>query len=238
MTDERRTWICSTIDVAGGARSSAPPSARAGALEGIAQRGKLWKKDTVLRVRFLEGEPALHTRVLKAARSWLVEGVRLDIVAAGPGEKAQIRVAFAEKKGSWSAVGNDSLTYHPSQPTMNLGWARLDTAEKDFSSVVIHEFGHALGLLHEHNHPEAKIRWNKPAVEADLSGDPNWWDQETIEFNVYEAYQNSEVITTDFDAASVMIYTIPASWTIDGRSFMPSWKLSAGDATTICQLYG
>jgi hypothetical protein len=217
-------------------RLSAPP--RTGGLEGVAQRGKLWNAGTVLRVRFLGGEPQLQARVLKAARAWLVEGVRLDIVAAARGEKPQIRIAFDEKDGSWSAVGNDSLTHHPSQPTMNLGWARLDTAEKDFSSVVIHEFGHALGLLHEHNHPEARIRWNKPAVEADLSGDPNWWDQETIEYNVYEAYERSDVVTTDFDAASVMIYPIPASWTLDGRSFTPSWKLSAGDAKMIRQLYG
>lgn len=123
-------------------RLSAPP--RTGGLEGVAQRGKLWNAGTVLRVRFLGGEPQLQARVLKAARAWLVEGVRLDIVAAARGEKPQIRIAFDEKDGSWSAVGNDSLTHHPSQPTMNLGWARLDTAEKDFSSVVIHEFGHAL----------------------------------------------------------------------------------------------
>lgn len=237
MSDaDRKNWICSTIDVSGGVRLSA--ANRPGALEGMAQRGKLWKPGTVLRVRFLQGVPELQARVLKAARAWLVKGVRLDIVSAERGESAQVRVAFDEKDGSWSAVGNDSLTYHPSQPTMNLGWARLDTDEKDFKSVVIHEFGHALGLLHEHNHPEARIRWNKPAVEADLSGEPNWWDQETIESNVYEAYNRSEVITTDFDAASVMIYPIPASWTLDGRSFAPSWKLSAGDADTIRQLYG
>ena len=103
--------------------------------------------------------------------------------------------------------------------------------------MVIHEFGHALGLLHEHNHPAAKIRWNKAAVNADLSGEPNNWDQETIDFNVFAAFDKSKVITTDFDAASVMIYTIPAHWTLDGRAFMPSWKLSAGDAETIRLLY-
>ena len=236
MNDGLKLWICSTIDVKYGVQLSKPP-ARPSGLEGVAQRSKLWEAGTVLRVRFLDGEPALHARALKAARAWLVEGVKLDIVAAKPGERAHVRVGFDENGGSWSAVGKDSLAYHPSQPTMNLGWARLDTSEKDFSSVVIHEFGHALGLLHEHNHPGAKIHWNKPAVEADLSGEPNWWDQETIDFNVYEAYERSQVITTDFDAASVMIYPIPARWTLEGRSFTPSWKLSVGDEKTIRELY-
>lgn len=236
MSQSRKSWICSTVDVPGGARLSV--QAELANLEGVAERGKLWERGTALKVRFLQGAPALQERVLETARAWLAPGLQLDIVAAKPGEKAQVRVAFDEKLGSWSAVGTDSLLYQPSQPTMNLGWATLDTPEDDFSSVVIHEFGHALGLLHEHNHPSARIRWNKPAVIADLSGKPNFWDQATIDGNVFEAYDTSQVITTAFDAASVMIYTILPHWTLDGVAFMPSSKLSDGDADTILQLYG
>jgi len=28
------------------------------------------------------------------------------------------------------------------------------------TSVILHEFGHMLGLLHEHQHPDCKIQWN------------------------------------------------------------------------------
>jgi len=236
MSTERKSWICTTIDTPGGKRGS--ELVILANLEGVADREKLWQPGTSLRVRFMQGEAELHDRVIATARAWLVPGVKLDIAKAQPGEKAHVRIAFNENSGSWSAVGTDSLLYPPAQPSMNLGWARLDTPEKDFSSVVIHEFGHALGLLHEHNHPGATIRWNKAAVNTDLSGAPNNWDQETIDFNVFAAFDKSKVITTDFDAASVMIYTVPAHWTLDGTAFMPSWKLSAGDAETIRLLYG
>ena len=76
------------------------------------------------------------------------------------------------------------------------------------------------------------------AVRADLSGDPNFWDDATIESNVFAKFEASEVIVTDFDKVSVMIYTVPPHWTTNGKSFMPSWKLSAGDAATIKKLYG
>lgn len=236
MSHERKSWICTTIDTPGGMRGST--AVAMAALEGVGDRRKLWPTGSTLRVGFLQGEAALQARVIAAARAWLVPGVKLDIVAAQPDEQAHIRVDFNTNSGSWSAVGTDSLLYAPAQATMNLGWARLDTPEQDFSSVVIHEFGHALGLLHEHNHPAVRIRWNKAAVIADLSGPPNNWSQDTIDFNVFAAFEASEVITTDFDAASVMIYTIPAHWTLDGQAFMPSWKLSDGDAETIRVLYG
>jgi hypothetical protein len=233
--DERRNWICTTLDVEGGTRPAGDPMQLL--TLGVAAKDKLWKKGTELKVRFLQGTPELHERTLKTARSWLVSGVQLAMRQAQPGEAADIRIAFDATKGSWSYVGTDSRTIHPSQPTMNLGWATLETPEKDFSSVVIHEFGHAMGLLHEHNHPGAKIEWDKPAVYADLGGDPNWWDKATIDSNVFARFDTGKVITTDFDSVSVMIYTVPPNWTTNGKSFMPSWKLSDGDTATIRKLY-
>jgi len=231
----RKEWICTALDSAGGQRVQGSPTVAVPM--GIADRAKLWKKDTSIRLRFLNEDPALHQRVLASARAWLVDGVRLDMRLARADEDAELRVGFNRADGSWSYIGTDNLAILPSQPTMNLGWASLDTPQDDFDSVVIHEFGHALGLLHEHNHPEALIRWNKPAVYQDLGGPPNRWSKAAIDSNVFARFDASTVITTDFDHASVMIYTIPTHWTMDGRSFMPSPRLSPGDAGTIRRLY-
>ncbi len=236
MSDETNfDWICSTLDVEGGERVQLAPTEILTA--GTAARKKLWKKGTTLRVRFLGGTPALHARVLAAARHWLVDGVKLNIVAAGKGEASDLRIAFDANEGSWSYIGTDVLTIHPAQPTMNLGWATLDTPERAFNSVVIHEFGHTLGLLHEHNHPEALISWNKQAVYDDLEGSPNNWSRAMVDHNVFTKYDESALITTKFDDVSVMIYTIPSKWTTNGKRFMPSSQLSAGDRATILRLY-
>ncbi len=236
MSEERKQWICSTLDVAGGERVQGNPTQLVPM--GVAARAKLWPKGKELRVRFLQGSDALHARVLQCASAWLVPGVQLTLRQVAAGDASDLRIAFDEGSGSWSYVGTDCATIRPAQPTMNLGWATLDTPEHDFSSVVIHEFGHALGLLHEHNHPGARIQWDKAAVYADLGGPPNSWDRGTIDSNVFARFDASSVVTTDFDQASVMIYTIPTNWTVDGKSFMPSWKLSEGDKVTIKKLYG
>lgn len=233
--EARKQWICSTLEVQGGERIAGSPTQLV--QMGVAAKKNLWDKGTSLKVRFLDGTPALHDRVMNAARSWLVEGVRLDLTVAALGEQAHFRIAFDPNGGSWSYVGTDCIGIQPSQPTMNLGWATLESPDQDFSSVVIHEFGHAFGLLHEHNHPEALIQWNRAAVYADLEGAPNYWSREKINNNVFAKFDLSQVIVTDFDKASVMIYTIPTNWTLDGKSFMPSWKLSVGDAATIKRLY-
>jgi len=233
--DQRKQWICTTLDTPDGARVAGAATDLVSM--GIADRNKLWKRGTALRVGFVGGTPELQARVFATAAQWLQPGVKLTMVRADPGKKAEIRVAFNPQTGSWSYIGTDCGRINPGQPTMNLGWVAADTREEDFSSVVLHEFGHALGLLHEHNHPSAQIAWNQANVIADLTGPPNNWDQETIEENVFKKYRESKVITTEFDKASIMIYPIPAHWTLSGQSFVPSWTLSDGDKATIRRLY-
>ncbi len=235
MSEEIRNWICTTLDVEDGSRLTAGPTELLSL--GVAAKDKLWAVNTELKVQFLSGTPALHSRTMNAARSWLVDGVKLRLRQVNKSEKSDIRISFDAGGGSWSYIGTDCKTIRLSDPTMNLGWATLETPDKDFSSVVIHEFGHALGLLHEHNHPDAKILWDKPAVYADLGGEPNNWDKDTIDSNVFAKFDAGQVIQTAFDQVSVMIYTVPPHWTTNNKSFMPSWKLSEGDAATIRKIY-
>ncbi|MCB1056317.1 MAG: peptidase, partial [Acidobacteria bacterium] len=130
-----------------------------------------------------------------------------------------------EDKGSWSYIGTDCLDIPRDSPTMNFGW--LD------QGVVLHEFGHAIGLIHEHQNPLGGIRWNRQQVIRDLSGAPNFWDLDTIEHNMFETYDRDQINGTRLDAESVMLYAIPDSWTADDFHSVSNDALSATDKSFI-----
>jgi len=60
---------------------------------------------------------------------------------------------------------------------MNFGWFDDNTSDSEFSRTVIHEFGHALGMIHEHQHPLAAIPWDKDKVYTYYAGYPNYWSK-------------------------------------------------------------
>ena len=70
-----------------------------------------------------------------------------------------------------------------------------------------------IALSHEHQNPDGGIEWNEQAVIQDLSGPPNFWDEETIRHNVLDKYSVDQIIGTDFDQESIMLYAFPDEWT-------------------------
>jgi hypothetical protein len=102
---------------------------------------------------------------------------------------------------------------------------------------VLHEFGHALGLIHEHQSPASGIPWNRDAVYTSLSGSPNYWDRQTIDANLFQAYDQAETNYTRTDPDSIMMYPIPPSWTDGKYTVGLNSALSRTDLEFIRQIY-
>ena len=198
---------------------------------------KKWKPGRTLRVRFLEGDPRMIGRVRDAAVEWTRHAnVGFAFVEAGD---AEIRIAFRDD-GSWSAVGTDALVsryFRKHEPTMNFGWLHAGSTDEEVRSVVLHEFGHALGCIHEHQNPAGAIVWDKERVYADLGGPPNHWDRAAIDFNMFQKYAADQTQFSAFDAESIMLYAFPVSWTISGGATKENSILSATDRAFIAEAY-
>ncbi len=199
---------------------------------------KLWKPGRVLRVRFLGGNPELQQKVAAVAQQWSqFANIRFDF---GNDPAAEIRVAFIPGKGSWSAVGTDSLGFLgvlTNRPTMNFGWLTNASSAEEISRVVLHEFGHALGCIHEHLSPASGIKFNVPEVFKYFKK-TNGWDEATTRFNVLDRYGTDKVTQfTEFDPKSIMVYAIPKELTLDGFEVRSNTSLSDTDKKFIGTVY-
>ena len=206
-----------------------------GDITGVALKRCLWKPGRVLRVRFLDGDPRVQAKVIAIAKEWEKFANIRFIFGSDP--DAEIRVSFIADRGSWSFCGTDCLAIPKDRPTLNLGWLQISTANEEYNRVVLHEFGHALGLAHEHQNPATTIPWNKPAVYRAYAGPPNNWPPEKVDVNLFQTYAADQTQHTEFDRHSIMLYPVPKELT-DG-SFEIGWNaaLSDTDKAFIASLY-
>jgi hypothetical protein len=201
-----------------------------------------WGRDKELTIGFFGGSQALRERVRDLAMAWLDRtGARLSFQfwTAGDvaGTGAAIRIAFDRGKGSWSWIGTQAMRIAADLPTMNLGWMTPELDERSARAVVLHEFGHAIGLIHEHLHPLAAIDWDRPRVLTDLRSTQGW-DEDTVAANMFKAPPANDVFATAPDPRSIMMYPIPPEWTRNGVSTGWNDDLSPDDIRLIQSAYG
>jgi Astacin (Peptidase family M12A) len=200
---------------------------------------KKWARGFTVRCRFFDGSAKMQKKVRTLAKEWEQHAnVKLKFVASGA---AEVRISFYDDEGSWSAVGRDALnaSYFPlHQPTMNFGWVRDDSDPIEDRAVVLHEFGHALGCIHEHQGPKFTRKWNKAAVMQHFKGRPNYWSEAEIRHNVLEKYSPQGISTTKYDPKSIMLYSFDAELFADGLGpTNENAKLSATDVAMIRRMY-
>jgi hypothetical protein len=199
---------------------------------------KKWENGRTLSCRFLDGSAKQKSRVEAKAHIWeKYANIKIKFVTSA---SVDIRISFKFDSGSWSAVGNDCLVekYFPKyQPTMNYGWLEDNTDDQEYERVVVHEFGHALGLVHEHQSPKAKLKWNKTEVYRVFSGPPNFWSKADIDSNILEKYSPKGIKDTPFDNESIMLYQFDGKLFTDGKGTPNNTRLSDRDKAFITQMY-
>lgn len=192
-------------------------------------QGKLWRPGRTLWVSFLGStDRRLKNDIFDLASQWLDESdanLSLDL-ALDDDPRAQIRVrAHPSLIHNESLVGTDALTTRGE--TMNLN---VVPAQASFEHVVLHEFGHALGAEHEHQHPGANIPWNLPEVLKSVTAMPGWTHQHVME-EMIGTRDDVGLVKTDYDPSSVMHYPVPQAYTLGDWEVGLNSQLSDKDLT-------
>jgi hypothetical protein len=204
------------------------------AAKGIYAKSIQWPPSYAkLRVCFIGGNDANNAKVAQIGGQWLNDdpaiGMKFDFGKMSKprrcdpksSRESQIRISY-EDAGYWSVLGQVSVVYlKQEEASMNLagmGDAPMEAFDiPDVRGTIIHEFGHALGLLHEHQSPVSTCanEFNWDYIVKYLSGPPNNWSEDQIKTNMATEV-GEDLMMTDFDSKSVMLYYFPEEFYTDG----------------------
>jgi hypothetical protein len=196
-------------------------------------RRSTWARGATLRVRFLDDE-ASAADILKIANEWTTDlTVHFVLVTSGP---SHIRVKTTGIRLS-SLIGKQPESTSD-RPTMELGGLTTARNPAERRAFILHEFGHALGALHEHQRLGARLTWQTEVVYKYFE-DKYGMSRVDIYRNVMRPFdESSAAASTPFDRQSVMMYPILKEFTVEG--FIQPWNsvLSDYDKQLARELYG
>jgi len=157
---------------------------------------------------------------------------------------SQERIKFNLVGYNSSDVGVRALQNNDqTQPTIDLSFTDVDAKRN-----ILHEFGHVLGLVHEHQIPKS---WGNILVfksEDEIMNiyrDRSDESRNKIRKNITNKYSDDQLQYNGraFDKDSIMRYAFPRAILKEVNGEIPEWaltlpgNLSAGDIATIRQLY-
>lgn len=99
---------------------------------------------------------------------------------------------------------------------VNIGAGNMQNYGNETGATIIHEFGHALGMIHEHQNPkQLPFLYDIKKLNTKFSGPPNRWTPEQIKTNITYLEDASEFNSSEFDDLSIMKYSYSPELLID-----------------------
>jgi hypothetical protein len=205
---------------------------------GLASQGNLWAPGQTITIRFIDGASQLQTRLRNYAEEWLDYANVKFLWVDHPNRESNIRISLNSGSGSWSYVAHDALLVYADKPTMNFGWFEWAINEQKFDEarrVVLHEFGHMLGMQHEQISPVNNIPWNESAL-FEFYKAYNWKIEDVRK--VYSGrFEAKDPVYSRYDPLSIMHYPVEDKFTYGTFTVPYNYEMSQQDKDFIAQLY-
>lgn len=216
-----------------------PPSKRQGALRAIFKKNAIWSAGQVGRITITFGSYRCNGCDSTAAWS--------NIGSESNGARPSCNLGFIDPPFNNFKFGDITYTYD-SFKTATRNYCDCDTSlvccqgggpnkirPWTPGSTVIHEFCHALGMMHEHQNnlnSSNKIKLNPANVIAYYEN--NGMSSEEAKINVLDRYSCTDkdscaYVGSDYDPDSIMLYALLDEWVQGSNPTYPNFVLSSTD---------
>jgi hypothetical protein len=193
-----------------------------------------WKRKDI-KVKFLDRSPFLEPLIIQCAKEWeTYANIKFNFVE---NEDADVRISLHQDNTSWSKLGNECLSVTDQNiPTMNFGWFNKFTDHTEIKRTTLHEFGHVLGCIHEHQSPAGNIPWDVNTIRrvyTTAMGKTEEW----VQRNILGKFPEGDISNSNYDEHSIMHYPFDGMFTTTGKPYGVNWNLSAQDKIFIKSCY-
>ncbi|THH27511.1 hypothetical protein EUX98_g6673 [Antrodiella citrinella] len=197
----------------------------------MAKAPVLWKNGSEITYSFVrgpfQGTNAQQQKVHDVIGEWSIYANVTFVRKSGEGK---IRITFNKDIGSWSYVGTQCTTIKESEATMNLACVGVTDSAPDSEErgTILHEFGHVLGMMHEHQSPirGGTLTLREEAV-YNFYMNGQGWSRELVKQQIVDVYNTRDVSNfSKFDSKSIMMYFMPPDMNEQRINVPPNYSLT------------
>ncbi|RON12974.1 peptidase M12 [Pseudomonas frederiksbergensis] len=208
----------------------------------IGEHTKYWQVGKTLKILVFSYNEESFEAIKKGASKWLpYVNLKFDFIEMDEEDIYQsdqflgdIRVDFQPyMNGSGgSRIGTDTITGNPQASSMTLG---TDFSSPRYEYAVTHEFGHALGLLHEHQHPETEVPWDLDKTYTYYAS--LGFSRTEVDHNVLPLERIPGRTYAPYDRHSIMHYEVSNDITTGDWHQAENHQISQGDIAFMRRTY-